>query len=303
MRIMHILLLVLAAVAASGCAAFDDSANAGPGDKPLVVTSFTILEDMAREVAGDRAEVRSITKPGAEIHHYEPTPRDIANAHGADLVIANGMGLELWFDQFLQQLGDVRHIDASDGVKAIPIVSGSYEGKANPHAWMSPTAAHVYVTNIRDGLIEIDPEGADEYTANAERYLEQIDVVDEQLRTELATLPAKQRTLTSCEGAFSYLTSDYDMQELYLWPINAESQGTPAQIASVVDAVRADDVPAVFCESTVNADAQEQVAAETGARFAGKLYVDSLSKADGPVPTYLQLLQYDADMIIKGLTR
>lgn len=303
-RALAILMLFLIANILGGCAAFTDETTKRSDDsRPLVVTSFTILEDMTRKIAGDRVEVRSVTKAGAEIHHYEPTPRDIAGATGADLVINNGLGLELWFDQFLDQLGDVKHTTATAGVKPIPIAQGKYKGRPNPHAWMSPTAARTYVANIRDALIDIDPKGADTYRENADRYLKELAKVDAALQTELSELPKGKRTLVSCEGAFSYLTRDYGMGELYLWPINADAQGTPEQIASVIDKVRAQRIPAVFCESTVNDDAMRQVAAETGARFGGSLFVDSLSKQDGPVPTYLQLLQHDADLIIEGLAR
>lgn len=256
---------------------------------------------MTGEVAGSRAQVLSITKVGAEIHHYEPTPRDIAAAEGADLVIGNGMGLELWLDQFIDQLGDVPSIEASDGVEAIPIRSGKYRGRSNPHAWMSPLAARTYVQNIRNALISIDPEGRAVYTRNADRYLAELDEVATGLRHDLGQLPKEHRTLVTCEGAFSYLTRDFGLTEAYLWPINAEAQGTPEQIAGTMELVERSNVPAVFCESTVNDAAQQQVARETGARLGGVLYVDSLSRDGGPVPTYLELLRHDARTIVDGL--
>lgn len=270
-------------------------------DKPKVVTTFTVLADMARNVAGDHAEVVSVTKPGAEIHGYEPTPRDILRAVDADLVLWNGLNLELWFEQFLRNLRDVPSVELTAGIDPIAIRGGSYTGKPNPHAWMGLDTAMIYVDNIRDALIQIDPDSADAYTANAEAYKAQIRETIEPLRARVAQIPEDQRWLVTCEGAFSYLARDFGMQELYLWPMNADQNGTPQQVKAVVDGVRANDIPAVFCESTVNTAPAQQVARETGANYGGVLYVDSLSTADGPVPTYLDLLRVTATTVADGL--
>lgn len=275
---------------------------AAPGEKKTVLTTFTILADMAKNVAGNRLNVVSITKPGAEIHGYQFTPSDLVNARGADLILNNGLGLELWFEKFTRQLGKVPSVTLTDGIKPVSISSDAYKGKPNPHAWMSPKNALIYVENIRKAFVKLDPAGARTFNANAEAYGEQIRAVDARLKTQLATLPRNQRALVTCEGAFSYLTRDYGLSEHYLWPVNAEEgQGTPRQIKGVIDVVRAEKIPAVFCESTVPTRGMQQVAKEAGARFGGVLYVDSLTDAKGPVPTYLKLLQMDADTILKGL--
>jgi manganese/iron transport system substrate-binding protein len=266
-----------------------------------VVTTFTVLADMARNVAGDAAEVVSITRPGAEIHGYEPTPRDILGAEGADLILWNGLNLELWFEQFLGNLGDVPAVTVSAGIDPIAIRSGSYEGLPNPHAWMGLDNALIYVANIRDALIAADPDNAATYTANAEAYSAQLRATLEPLREAVRAVPEDRRWLVTCEGAFSYLARDFGMQELYLWPMNADAMGTPQQVRAVIDGVRANNIPAVFCESTVSQDPAEQVARETGATYGGVLYVDSLSEADGPVPTYLDLLRVTSETIVRGL--
>lgn len=266
-----------------------------------VVTTFTVLADMARNVAGDAAEVVSITRPGAEIHGYEPTPRDILGAEGADLILWNGLNLELWFEQFLGNLGDVPAVTVSAGIDPIAIRSGSYEGLPNPHAWMGLDNALIYVANIRDALIAADPDNAATYTANAEAYSAQLRATLEPLREAVRAVPENRRWLVTCEGAFSYLARDFGMQELYLWPMNADAMGTPQQVRAVIDGVRANNIPAVFCESTVSQDPAEQVARETGATYGGVLYVDSLSEADGPVPTYLDLLRVTSETIVRGL--
>ena len=270
-------------------------------DRLKVVTTFTVIADMARNVAGDGVDVVSVTKPGAEIHGYEPTPQDIVAASDADLILWNGMNLELWFEQFLANLGDVPSATLSDGIDPIAISSGSYEGRPNPHAWMGLGPALIYVDNIAAALASVDPDNAATYAANAEAYKAELTAAVGPLRDQIAALPEDRRWLVSCEGAFSYLARDLGLQELYLWPINADAQGTPRQVQAVIDGVREHQIPAVFCESTVSSDPAEQVARETGAAFGGVLYVDSLSAEDGPVPTYLDLLRVTTETIAKGL--
>ena len=286
---------------AAGALALALSGPLRAADVPRVVTTFTVLADIAANVAGDAAEVVSITKPGAEIHNYQPTPKDIGRARGADLVLRNGLNLELWFEQFLQRLGDVPSATLSDGVEPIPIGEGPYDGKPNPHAWMSPEAALVYVDNVAAALSDVSPDSADAFAANAERYKAEIREILEPARERLAALAPEQRVLVTSEGAFSYLARDLGLEELYLWAINADAQGTPQQVRKVIDAVRERGVPVVFSESTVSSKPAEQVARATGAAYGGELYVDSLSGPDGPVPTYLDLLRVTTTRIADGL--
>lgn len=266
-----------------------------------VVTTFTVLADMAQNVAGEAADVVSITKPGAEIHGYEPTPRDLVRAQDADLILWNGMNLELWFEQFLSNLGDIPSATLSEGVDPIPIAAGAYEGRPNPHAWMGLDNALIYVDNIRDALAAQDPDNAATYAANAEAYQAALRATLAPLRQEIAAVPEPQRWLVTCEGAFSYLARDFAMKELYLWPMNADRMGTPQQVRKVIDGVKENHIPVVFCESTVNTAPAEQVARETGAHYGGVLYVDSLSAEGGPVPTYLDLLRVTSRTIADGL--
>ncbi|MCG7507651.1 metal ABC transporter substrate-binding protein [Mesorhizobium sp. IRAMC:0171] len=270
-------------------------------EKFKAVTTFTVIADMAKNVAGDAAIVESITKPGAEIHNYAPTPGDIQRAQGAKLILWNGLNLELWFEKFFQNLHDVPSAVVSEGVEPMGIAEGPYTGKPNPHAWMSPKNALIYVDNIRDAFIKNDPANADTYRANAEAYKQKIEATIAPIRQKLEEIPQDKRWLVSSEGAFSYLARDFGMQELYLWPINADQQGTPQQVRKVIDAVRANGIVAVFSESTVSDKPARQVARETGAHYGGVLYVDSLSDADGPVPTYIDLLRVTSDTIRQGL--
>jgi manganese/iron transport system substrate-binding protein len=286
--------------AAVGLSSGQALAQAGNGKPFRVVTTFTVIQDIAQNVAGSAAVVESITKPGAEIHDYQPTPLDVVRAQAADLVLWNGFNLERWFEKFFDNVKEVPSAVVSEGVEPMGIAEGPYTGRPNPHAWMSPKNALVYVENVRKALVQHDPKNAETYNKNAAAYSAQIRSIDEPLRKRLDAIPADQRWLVSSEGAFSYLTRDYNMKEAYLWPINADEQGTPKQVRRVIDLVRKNKIPVVFSESTISDRASKQVARETGARYGGVLYVDSLSAANGPVPTYLDLLKITVETIAKG---
>lgn len=272
-------------------------------DKIKIVTSFTVIADIAANVAGEVARVESITKPGAEIHDYQPTPRDIARTQGADLILWNGMNLERWFSRFLQDVKDVPSVIVTDGIDPLSLYEGPYTGKPNPHAWMSPDNALIYVENIRKALSEIDPSHAALYAENARAYSEKIKSIRIVLKMDLAFIPQEKRWLVTSEGAFSYLARDLEMRELYIWPVNADQQATPQQVRKVIDTVRRFDIPIIFSESTISDKPARQIAAETGALYGGVLYVDSLSQKDGPVPTYLDLLEITTRTIVEGFRK
>ena len=268
-----------------------------------VVTTFTVIQDIAQNVAGDAATVESITKPGAEIHEYEPTPKDIVKAQSADLILWNGLNLERWFERFFQNIKDKPAVVVTEGITPLSIYEGPYKDAPNPHAWMSPSNALIYVENIKNAFVKYDPQNADTYQKNAAAYAEKIKQLDKPLREKLSQIPSDQRWLVTSEGAFSYLAKDYDLKEGYLWPINAEQQGTPQQVRKLIDLVKKNQIPVVFSESTVSAKPAQQVAKESGAKYGGVLYVDSLSAADGPVPTYIDLLNVTVSTIVKGFEK
>ena len=295
---MHRRLFSALALSAALAASLPVSAQ----DRLKAVTTFTIIADMAQNVAGDAADVVSITKPGAEIHNYQPTPGDLIAAQDADLILWNGLNLEQWFEQFLSNLGDVPSVVVTEGIEPMGIGEGPYAGKPNPHAWMSPSDALIYVENIRKAFVAADPANEATYNANAAAYSAKITATVEPIRAAISAIPEERRWLASSEGAFSYLTRDFGLRELYLWPINADQQGTPQQVRHVIDEVRANNVPAIFSESTISSKPAEQVARETGIKYGGVLYVDSLSELNGPVPTYLDLLSVTTSTIVQGLT-
>lgn len=292
---------VLAAVASLFL--FSINFAAAEDKKFKVATTFTVIADIASNVAGDAAKVVSITKPGAEIHNYQPTPGDIRRTLDADLIIWNGLNLELWFERFLANLRDVPDVTVTDGIEPIGIDQGPYSGKPNPHAWMSPSDVKIYVSNIEKAFAQYDPDNAEVYKQNAAAYIEKLDAAMAPLRAALDTVPAEERWLVSSEGAFSYLARDFGLKELYIWPINADQQGTPQQVKAVIDAVRENKIDVIFSESTIPPDPALQIARETDAVYGGILYVDSLSDKDGPVPTYIDLMTVTVETIVTGLTR
>jgi manganese transport system substrate-binding protein len=271
------------------------------GNQKTVLTTFTVIADMTRNVAGDRLMVESMVKPGAEVHGYEVTPKDLERGKGSVLILDNGLNLERWSDRFYHNFPNIPRQTLSTGIEPINIAEGTYQGKPNPHAWMSPQNALIYVENIRQALEKLDPENAPTYGKNAQTYSQKIRDLDNKLKQAIATIPPQQRYIVSCEGAFSYLARDYGLTEIYIWAVNAEQQATPKQIERVIKTVRDKKIPALFCESTVNNEIQLQIARETGAKFAGVFYVDSLSPPEGLAPTYLKLLEYNVNTLIKGL--
>ena len=269
--------------------------------EPLkVITTFTIIQDIAQNVGGDAAIVESITKPGAEIHDYQPTPRDLVKAQNAELILWNGLNLERWFERFFQNIKDVPSVVVTEGITPVSIYEGEYEGLPNPHAWMSPNNALVYIENIRQAFVAQDPENAETYNENAARYADEIRALDAPLRAKLDQIPEDKRWLVTSEGAFGYLAQDYNLKEAYLWPINADEQGSPQQVKKLIDKIREYNIPVIFSESTISDKPAKQVAKETGANYGGVLYVDSLSDQNGPVRTYVELLETTVETIVKG---
>ena len=305
MKRIRLFFLAFSVLFVTGCSFLskNDKPLKSVNNKPIVITTFTVLADIAKNVAGEKLIIQSITKPGAEIHSYQFTPSDIIKASKAQLIIENGLGLELWFKQFTASAGDVPTVTLSDGIEPLAIEEDEYKGKPNPHAWMSPEKAIQYVDKLTETFIEIDPLNESTYRNNANDYKKELTNLDQELRLTLSKIPPKKRVLVSCEGAFTYLANDYGLEEAYLWPVNSESQVTPRRMANLIRIIKEKEVPTIFCESTVSSEAQKQVAIESGADFGGNFYVDSLSKSDGPAPTYLKLLRHNAKLIMTGLNK
>ena len=256
---------------------------------------------MARNIAGDKAEVVSITKPGADIHTYQPTPRDILKAENADLILWNGLNLEIWFEKFFQNIETTPSVVLTKGIEPMGISQGDYKGKPNPHAWMSPKDGLIYIENIRAAFVKYDPINAVTYNKNAKEYSQKLKSTILPIREKFLSIPQENRWLVTSEGAFSYLIRDFELKELYLWPMNSDSQGSPSQVRNVIDKVSENNIGVIFSESTISPKPAMQVAQEAGINYGGVLYVDSLSDKEGPVPTYLDLLRVTTERIVDSL--
>jgi len=269
-------------------------------NKEVILASFTVLADIIENVVQDEFVVRSITKPGMEVHGYQPTPSDLIKASNASIFIDNGFGFELWAEKFVSNL-KVKRLTISDRLDPIFISEDSYEGKPNPHAWISPQRGIIYVDIIVESLSDLKPSKAELFKKNGQIYKSKISKLDKDFSLFIKNLDKNNKYLVTCEGAFSYLTNDYGMKEAYLWPVNAESLITPKRMARTISLVKNKKIPSVFCESTVSNESQMIVAEETGAKFGGDLFVDSLSEADGVASSYLKMLQHNLFLIKKGL--
>ena len=269
-------------------------------NKEVILASFTVLADIIENVAKDVFIVRSITKPGIEVHGYQPTPSDLIKASKASVFIDNGFGFELWAEKFVSNL-KVKRVTISDRLDPIFISEDFYKGKPNPHAWISPKRGMIYVDIIVDSLSELKPSKAEFFKNNGQIYKNKIAKIDKDFSLFINNLEKNNRYLVTCEGAFTYLTNDYGLKEAYLWPVNAESQITPKRMAKTISLVKNKNIPSVFCESTVSKESQMIVVSATGANYGGDLYVDSISENDGQANTYLKMLQHNLNHIKKGL--
>ncbi|RIY32735.1 metal ABC transporter substrate-binding protein [Psittacicella melopsittaci] len=268
-----------------------------------VVTTFTVLADITKNIAGDYAQVESLTPIGAEIHEYEPTSRDLVRLNRSDLIITNGLGLEKWFARFYQRAKDIPVVVASEGVQPSLINDGPYAGLPNPHGWMSLTNAYIYVENIKNALIKYDPANKAGYEANAAAYIAKLNKMESDVRTFVQQNNLEGVYLITSESAFSYLARDIGFKYDSIWPVNAEDVGTPAQITRIINLVRDNNIKVVFSGSTMDLKPMQVVMKETGAQFGGYIYVDTLTDVDGPVPTYLDMLQKTVYTIVDGYNK
>lgn len=296
-KLLLFVFFFLISLSANSCkrTAFEKETN-----KEVILASFTVLADIIENVAKDEFVVKSITKPGVEVHGYQPTPSDLIKASKAFVFIDNGFGFELWAEKFVSNL-QINRVTISNRLEPIFISEDFYKGKPNPHAWISPKRGMIYVDVIVDSLSELKPSEAESFKNNGQIYKNKIAKIDKDFSLFINNLEKNNRYLVTCEGAFSYLTNDYGLKEAYLWPVNAESQITPKRMARTISLVKNKNIPSVFCESTVSNESQMVVASETGVKFGGDLFVDSLSQDNESANTYLKMLQHNLTLIKRGL--
>ena len=295
-KILFFSLIILVSLTSVSCKKISNKNE----NKEVILASFTVLADMIKNITKDDFIVSSITKPGIEVHGYQPTPSDLVKASKAFVFVDNGFGFELWAEKFVSNL-KVKRITIAEELDPIFISEDFYKGKPNPHAWISPKRGMIYVDILVESLSELRPSKRELFEKNGRVYKEKLSKLDKEFSLFISNLDKDKRYLVTCEGAFSYLTNDYGLEEAYLWPVNAESQITPKRMLRTISLVKDKNVPSVFCESTVSNESQLIVANETGAIFGGYLFVDSLSDDTGPANTYIKMLEHNLNLIKKGL--
>lgn len=279
----------------------------GASAAPLtVVASFSLLADMTRAVGGERVAVHTLVGENADAHVYQPTPADARELARARLVIVNGLGFEGWIDRLVAASGYRGQVlVASRGVKALPrprSTPGSRAAEdADPHAWQDISNALRYVDNIAGALATADPAGAAVYRANAARYKAALAQLDDEVRRRFAALPAGRRSVVTTHDAFAYFGRAYGIAFIAPVGISTDAEPSALDIGRVIRQVRAEKIPAVFMESISDPRLLDRIRRESGARIGGTLYSDSLSAANGPAPTYLEMMRYNARTIEQAL--
>lgn len=278
--------------------------DADPAGPPLVVASFSVLANLASMVAGPDIEVVSLCPVGAEVHEWELTPRNFTKLEEAGLVLVNGYDLEQWLPQIEATVPEnvpVVAVAEETEYPTLPIRLGDFEGDPDPHLWMDPRAAVAYLEVIADRLSEIDPENASLYANHAAMAADRIYQLYAELQDRLAVIPHEQRILITSEAAFLYFADAFDFQHDGIWGSNAEEEGSPAQLARIIDIINQEHPAALFWESTISDRYVRSVAEETGTPVAGPLYVDSLGDEASGVTSYMEMLQSNVSLILETL--
>ncbi|HLR79301.1 MAG TPA: zinc ABC transporter substrate-binding protein [Bacillota bacterium] len=274
-----------------------------------VVTSFTIIEDMVEQIGGDYVNVYNLVPTGTDPHEYEPLPEDIMEATDADVLFLNGMNLEGgqegWFykmiDSVDQDLDNVYELNEGVEPKYLTDEDGEEE-EINPHSFLDPHVGIVMAENIRDALMEIDADHAEDYKANAEEYLDRLQEIDAEYEEKIAAIPEDQRILVTSERAFQYMTDRYGLDEAYVWEIDTEELGTPEQIKTLVETLKDKQPPVLFLESNVDERPLETVSEESGIPiYEQEIYSDEIGEKGAEVDTYVKLLTHNIEIIHDGL--
>ncbi len=262
-----------------------------------VVASFSILADFVRAVGGDSVAVTTIVGPDGDAHVYEPTPQDSRRLASAKLVFVNGLGFEGWISRLIAaSKTKAKVVTASTGV-----APRAGEEGADPHAWQDVSNAEIYVANIRDALAEADPARAEQYKAAAAAYIAKLAALDAEIKGAFAAVPPERRRLVSTHDAFGYFAARYGLDFIAPQGVSTEAEPSARDIARIIDAVKANGVPAVFLENIIDPRFAMRIAAETGARVGGTLYSDALSDAKGPAATYIDLMRHNVRELTEAL--
>ena len=288
-----VLILLLAAMPSLACAQ----------EKLKVVATFSILADFVRNVGGDRVAVDALVGPNGDAHVYQPSPGDAKTLADARLVFANGLGFEGWISRLVKASGTkAQAVVATTGVKPRKAADGHGHGEADPHAWQSVANAKTYVANIRDALSRADPAGKDSYTANATAYLGRLDALETEVKAAIEQIPPDRRRIITTHDAFGYFAAAYGVAFIAPQGVSTEAEVSAQDVARIITQVRKQKIPAVFLENVSDERLLRRIAAESGARIGGTLYSDALTDANGPAPTYLDLMRHNVKQLAGALT-
>lgn len=299
------MLLLLAA-----CGKADPGSASKQGGPLKVVTSFTIIQDLAREIGGEDVEIHNLVPTGTDPHEYEPLPEDIKKATDADVLLYNGLNLEGgrqgWFFKMIETVGQKEENVFSLTERVEPMYIGGtdgHEAEINPHAFIDPAVGIKMAEDLRDALIQKDPERKENYEKRAEQYITRLKEIDQKYEEKIASLPEDRRILVTSERAFQYMTAHYGLVEAYIWEIDTEENGSPQQIKALVEFIKENDVPVLFIESNVDPRPMETVSKETGVRIADKrIYSDEIGQPGDEVDTYIKYLEYNIELIYEELS-
>lgn len=300
------LVATAALVLASACGADEGPGSDGPGGEGTVqvVATFSIVADITEAIGGDAVDVHSMVPIGTDPHEYTPLPQDIGKTTDADLVVWNGLNMEMgdgWFESLMDVSGkdiDSEQVtEASAGVDPKFLTSGSgAESEVNPHAFLDPQVGMVYAENIRDGLIAVDPDRSEIYNQNAEAYLAELTEIDQQYVDLVEAIPEEHRVLVTSENAYQYMADRYGLDAGYIWAIDTDEQGSPEQINALVALIKDREVPVLFVESNVDTRPMETVSRETGSPIFATIFSDELGAG-----SYLGMLRHNITEINAGL--
>ncbi len=293
-------------LAAGAAAIFLADSALGQNAKIPVVATFTILADLVRQVGGDRVEVATLVGPNGDVHAYAPSPADNRRLAEARLIVENGLNLEGWISRLAKASATkARIVIAAAGVTPRKEEDGDDHGHAHggtdPHAWQNVANAKIYVANIRDGLIAVDPAGQAAYEARAKAYLAELEALDAEARAQIAKIPAGRRRIVTTHDALGYFGQAYGLALAAPEGLSTEAQASAKDVAKIIRQIRKEKFPAVFLENVSDPRLMDQIARETGAKIGGTLYSDSLSAADGPAGTYIAMVRHNISQLTKAL--
>lgn len=268
-------------------------------DEPkLVLATASIFADMAENIAGGEVEVKTIVPIGGDPHVYEPTPADAQLISRADLVLKNALTFEGWIEDLVESAGGQAMVKTiTEGVKPI-----GYKGSSDPHAWMDASNGLIYIENIKNALVELAPEKKEVFEFNYGVYKKQIEDMDAYIFEQIAEIPEEKRVLITSHDAFRYYGKRYGVRLESVIGVSTEAEAQTSDIIRLGKVIRESGVPAVFIETTVNPKLLEQIAKDNKVTIGGSLYSDSLGEPDSEAPTYLRMLKFNTDTIVKALT-